>query len=88
VHRILMEQAFKLKGNPILDQILVKRVSCEVHNTTFNYWERLIMDYVVNVIVTTLLDFRIFWGEWIQDDYVKKIRPRLCMFMQKIRLGW
>jgi hypothetical protein len=48
----------------------------------------LIMNYVVNVIVTTLLDFHIFWGEWIQDDYVKKFRPRSCMFMQKIRLGW
>jgi hypothetical protein len=45
-----MKQAFKLKGNPILDQILAKKGSCEVHNTTFKSWEMLIMNYVVNVL--------------------------------------
>ncbi len=44
--------------------------------------EWLIVDYVVNVIGTTLPGFYIFRGERIYDDYIQLCKLRICMVMQ------
>ncbi len=44
--------------------------------------EWLIINYVVNVVRTTLPGFHIFKGENIRDDYIQFCKPRTCMAVQ------
>jgi hypothetical protein len=59
----------------------VKQGSHQVYNIIPKSKEWLIINYVVNVVGTTLLGFYIFRGERIDDGYIQFYKPRICMVM-------
>jgi hypothetical protein len=53
-----------------------------VYNSIPKSREWLTINYVVNVIGTTLLRFYVFKGDKIQDDCIQLYKPGTCKFMQ------
>jgi len=56
--------------------------SQHVYNTTPKSKKWLTINYVVNVVGTTLPRFYIFRGEKIRDDYIQLCKLGTCMAMQ------
>jgi hypothetical protein len=63
--------------------MLAKRESQQVYNTIPKSREWMTIIYVVNATGGILLNFCIFKGEKIKEDYIQQCRPRSCVAMQK-----
>ncbi len=61
---------------------MAKQGSQQVYNTMPKSREWLIVNYIINVVGTTLLGFYIFRGEKIHDDYIQLYKLGKCMAMQ------
>jgi hypothetical protein len=46
-------------------------------------WERLTINYAINVVKIVMPSFYIFRGERLRDDYIKFYKLGACMAMQK-----
>jgi hypothetical protein len=62
------------RGAPLTDYIILKS------------WEWLIINFVVNAVGVALLDFYIFKGSTMQEEYIKLCTPGTCMALQKKNL--